>query len=78
MLSIIQFNAKIKLTEMWKASNSTNYPINIKKYELKADMKGSRSITSGKLIENGISQKATSTFVNDSTRAWNRAPSLIE
>ena len=78
MLSINQPNAQIKLTEMWKAENTPNYPVVIKKSELRDDRRGSRSITNGKLIESGISKKATSTFINDSTRAWNKAPTTIK
>ena len=78
MLSINQLNAQIKLTEMWKAENTLNYSVVIKKSELKDDMRGSRLITNGRLIENGTSRKAISTFINDSTRAWNKALTALK
>ena len=40
MLSINQLNAKIKLTKMWKADNSLNYSMVIKKSQPKDDMRG--------------------------------------
>ena len=48
-----------------------------KKKELETGMRSSRSITNGKLIE-GKSERATSSFINDSTRAWNKAPGGIK
>ena len=36
---------------------------------MKDDLRSSRSITNGRLIENVASQKATSTFINDFPRA---------
>ena len=38
----------------------------------------SRSISSGKLIEEGTTEKSISTFINDATRAWNKAPTAIK
>ena len=32
MVSINQINAQIKLTEMWRAVNTANYPSNIRKF----------------------------------------------
>ena len=76
MSSVNQMNAKIKLTEMWKANNVQDYPLKVMKTELKDEQRTSRSATSGKLIEYG--HKVTSTFINDSTRAWNKAPNNIK
>ena len=33
MLSVNQINAQVKLTEMWKMSNTKNYPLTLKKLE---------------------------------------------
>ena len=76
MCSVNQLNAKTKLTEMWKTVNLPNHNLVIKKSELKDGMRSSRSITGGKLIEEGFSQKSTCTSINDATRAWNKAPYL--
>ena len=78
MCSVNQLNTKIKLTEMWKSVNVPNRNFDIKKTELKDGMRSSRSISNGKLIEDGISSRATSTFLNYSTRAWNKAPNSIK
>ena len=42
MLSVNQINAQVKLTEMWKASNVVNYPINAEKRctKRKIDLQG--------------------------------------
>ena len=63
MCSVNQLNAKIKLTEMWKSVNIPNYNLEIKKKELETGMRSSRSITNGKLIEEGKSERATYKFI---------------
>ena len=73
MCSVNQLNAKIKLTEMWKATNVPNHNLNVKTANKHEDLRSSRSITNGKLIE-GFSNLATNTFLNDATRALNKAP----
>ena len=55
-----------------------NHVYTTKKKELGTGMRSSRSITNGKLIEEGKSERATSSFINDSTRAWNEAPGAIK
>ena len=78
MCSVNQLNAKIKLTEMWKSVNLINHNLNIKRSGSKEGMRSSRSITNGRLIEEGMSSKAIGTFINDSTRAWNKAHNSIK
>ena len=39
--------------------------------------RGSRSVSNGKLMEDGRSDKAKATFINDATRAWNKVPANI-
>ena len=80
MLSVNQMNAQIKLTETWKALNNKNSALkNLKQKTLigSAD-RISRSITNGDLIEEGTSEMARSSFLNDSTRLWNGAPLAIK
>ena len=74
MCSINQLNAKIKLTEMWKMTHAKLIPPIIKKLEMSNGTRGSRSVTNGKLMEDGRSDKAKATFINDATRAWNKVP----
>ena len=78
MCSINQLNAKIKLTEMWRMTKLDPLPPIIKKMESSNGTRCSRSISRGKLIEEGTSEKSTSTFINDATRAWNKAPENIK
>ena len=78
MSSVNQLNAKIKLTEMWKATNVPNYSVNVSRREANESTRDTRSITTGRLIEQGISEKSKATFINDATRAWNRAPEEIK
>ena len=77
MCSINQLNAKIKLTEMWKMTHAKLIPPIIKKLEMSNGTRGSRSVTNGKLMEDGRSDKAKATFINDATRAWNKVPANI-
>ena len=37
-----------------------------------------RAITSGKLVEEGISGLAQNTFYNDAIKVWNLAPDIIK
>ena len=78
MCSINQLNAKIKLTEIMKMTHENPLPSIIKKKEFQNEGRSSRSITNGKIIEEGTSEKSTSTFINDATRAWNNAPRNIK
>ena len=73
MLSVNQLQAQVKLTEMWKAHNSTNYPIKLDKMKPTNETRVTRSVTS----ENFIEPKSKLTFIGDSTRLWNKAPMTI-
>ena len=78
MLSVNQMNAQIKLTEIWKAENTSNYPLQFKKKVTTEEGRTTRSITAGQLIESGKSNLLQSTFISDASRAWNRAPDKIK
>ena len=54
MCSINQLNANIELTEMWKANNVLNYSVKVTRHEPNEGSRDTRSITTGKLIENVI------------------------
>ena len=73
MLSVNQLQAQVKLTEMWKAHNSTNYPIKLDKMKPTNETRVTRSVTS----ENFIEPKSKLTFIGDATRLWNKAPMTI-
>ena len=56
-LSVNQLNAQMKLMEMWKANNCTNYPTKIKKMESNEERSTTRAVSAGKLVEFGIITK---------------------
>ena len=51
MLSINQMHAQVKLTEMWKALNYNNYPLNIEQLQPAENGRTTIGISSGKLAE---------------------------
>ena len=73
MLSINQLNAQVKLTEMWKACNQPNYPLNIK--QLSSTNNG--PTTRGMTCENLVEAPTKGTFMGDAARLWNKAPLQI-
>ena len=73
MLSVNQLQAQIKLTEMWKASNVTNYPLIIGKRDLGSESRITRSVT----MENLNEPKTLHSFIGDAMRLWNKAPLSI-
>ena len=78
MLSVNRMNAQIKLTEVWKAINQHNSPLNICVPKNDTNQRGSRSTPNGKLqLCKGKSFISQSTFLNDGKRVWNAAPSAI-
>ena len=50
MLSINQMHAQVKLTEMWKANNYRNYPLNISKQQPAVNGRPTRGVSDGKLL----------------------------
>ena len=79
-LSVNQLNAQMKLCEMWKANNVDNYPTKVHKRCINDDESRSttRSTTKGVLLESGKSTLSQQTFINDATKAWNKAPTSIK
>ena len=79
MLSVNQLIAQIKLTEKLKALNNKNSSLKNLKMKSAGDCERiSRSITNGDQIEEGTSSLARSSYLNDSSRLWNSAPSEIK
>ena len=78
MCSINQLNAKITLAEMWKVSNSNDNSYNKKKLTKDVGARCSRAATNGDFQEEGKPERAKDTFINDATRAWNKAPDNIK
>ena len=55
MLSVNQMMAQIKVTEMWKAVNTTNNPLHFKAREIPVNGKITRSNTNGRMENKGCS-----------------------
>ena len=73
-----QLNAQIKITEMWKATNDTNYPL---KFDSKISNNSamiSRSKSVGKLPAKHGSYSLKATFKNDGVMVWNQTPDTIK
>ena len=78
MLSANQINAQVKLVEMWKWTNDPSYPIQCEKLEVSEGAWTTRAISRGDLRVQGSSLKSQSSFINDTNRAWNKAPQAIK
>ena len=74
MLSINQMHAQVKLTEMWKAVNYSNYPLNIEQLQPAENGRATRGVSDGKLSE----PATLNTFIGNATKLWNRAPTVIK
>ena len=73
MLSVNQINAKVKLTEMWKASNVANYPTKLYKKEVTDDNRITRSTIRGDIVIQGKSELCNASFIQDAAKNWNLA-----
>ena len=78
MTSVNQINAQIKLTEMWKASKIQNYPIKMDKHTASDESRATRATTRGDLLMKGSTFKSQSTFLNDASKIWNKAPMSLK
>ena len=67
LLSVNQINAQIKLIEMWKSVNVTNYPIKTSTIMRGDEAMTTRSISTGVLMEAKVSNTSDKTFLNDAT-----------
>ena len=78
ILSVNQLNAQIKLLDIWKASNIDNYPTKLTRLEANDERISTRAVSSGNLVEKGVSITSKNTFYNDAIKAWNLAPVSIK
>ena len=78
MLSVNQMMAQIKVTEMWKAVNTTNNPLHFKAREIPVNGRITRSNTNGMMESIGCSNLSQNTFIEDSKRLWNNVPDTIK
>ena len=78
MLSVNQINAQVKLTEMWKASNVQDYPINlVKKVPIKDNMH-TRSTIRGDLVLQGKNELCNSSFILDASNTIKESTSIYK
>ena len=68
----------IELTEIWKAMNISNYPIQVTKMSPSQTQSCTRACSNGKLVEKGKSTSSQATFLNDASKIWNSAPDVIK
>ena len=78
MLSINQLNAQIKLTEIWKAMKDEDHPFKVKPTPISPEERTSRGQAAGYIQSKARSNVTKETFINDSIKAWNRAPNEIK
>ena len=80
-LSVNQLNAQMKLCEMWKANNVSNYPTKVFKRSVNDESRSttrSSTLGLGVLLESGKTAFSQQTFIYDATNAWNKAPVNIK
>ena len=78
MLSVNQAMFQVKMVETWKALNNRDGPVKIGIQICEQGQIETRLTTSGKLIENGISNLSQATCLNDAARVWNKLPNKVK
>ena len=78
LLSVNQMNAQIKIAEAWKSSTTPDYPLKITKVQNAENCITPRAISNGNVQEFGTSDLVQSTFLSDSSKAWNKTPKEIK
>ena len=78
IISVNQINAQIKLNEMWKSVNISNYPIVTNAVSRIEEVAQTRAVSSGQLIEERVTNLSERSFIHDAMHIWNKAPSNIK
>ena len=63
---------------MWKATHIQYYPLKVPQREKQAGSVTTRSATSSRIDELGMSNGIYRNFKNDAIKAWNQVPSEIK
>ena len=71
-------NAQIKIAEAWKCSTIPDYPLKIIKAKNADECVTTRAILNGVVQELGRSDLVQSTFLSDTSKAWNKTPKVIK
>ena len=77
VLSVNQLNAQIKLLEIWKSLNVSNYPLKIKQQSSENNRVNTRADVSNRPVEFGLNELTRKTCISDAVRVWNNAPSTV-
>ena len=78
MLSVNQMNAQIKISEAWKVNQDEGHPLKLQKVVNAPNSVTTRAISKGELIETGKTDLLQSTYLNETSKAWNKTPSEIK
>ena len=76
-LSVNQLNCQIKIQEIWKALNVTDYPIQVTRQTEPESGRSTRACSRGRLLDNGYSELSQKTCINDAVRLWNSLPNSV-
>ena len=81
LLSVNQLAGQIKLVEAWKAMNTLDYPVKLKKDEGETNGENTRYLRPSSvrdMKEGGMTKSAERSFVRDTGRLWNNASKDIK
>ena len=78
ILSVNQMMAQIKITEMWKATCTSNNPLKVEQKNIPECGRITRSHTNGDLNIEGFSTLSQNSCVEDAKRVWNNVPNQIK
>ena len=77
MMSVNQMNCQIKIQEIWKSLNISNYPIQMEKQSPNENGPATRADIKGRLIVSAKSCLSQKTCINDAINIWNQLPKLV-
>ena len=78
MRSVNQLNCQIKLLEIWKATHTANYPLQVESNSVKDVGEATRAACERRPIEVGKTNLTQKTSVSGAIRIWNLAPAIIK
>ena len=70
--------AQIKLTEMWKATHTTQNPLHFQPRMTPEEVRLTRSVKNGARANSGFSTISKNNFIEDLKRIWNSAPPTVK
>ena len=77
MMSVNQMNCQIKIQEIWKSLDISNYPIQMEKQTPHENRPATRADIKGRLIVSANSCLSQKTCINDAINIWNQLPKLV-